>query len=41
MEICKKEDPAVKVIEEGRRVRCWLYDGPEARPEVSGTEVEE
>ena len=27
MDICKKEDPSVKIIEEGRRVRCWLYEG--------------
>ena len=41
MEICKKEDPSVRIIEEGRRVRCWLYENSEARPQTSGTEVKE
>lgn len=29
LEICKTEDPELKMISKGHEVRCWLYDRPD------------
>ncbi|MDP3983965.1 MAG: ABC transporter ATP-binding protein, partial [Acidimicrobiia bacterium] len=36
LQICTEEDPDLREMEEGHKVRCWLYYGPEKVIDVDG-----